>query len=89
LRLLLAGVVAVILFGVAGIVVSSWLSIAALVWMLAAPLVAAFVSVRVDPRPAQACGVYVAAGGLFAVLLVVGFLAAEQLLPPGAQGYDS
>jgi hypothetical protein len=84
LALLLAGIVAVMLFGVAGIPVSGWLLVAALVWMVAAPLRAVFAPVPVEPRPQLARGLYVIAGALFAVLLVVGFFVMEQVLPPGS-----
>jgi hypothetical protein len=82
--LLLVGMLAIVLFGVAGIVLSGWLLVASLLWMVVAPLLGATLPVRKEARPTPHWGVYLLAGVLAAVLLVVGFVQAERVLPPGS-----
>jgi hypothetical protein len=82
--LLLVSVLLLVLFNSAAFGVSTAMTFAILVWMIIAPVVAAFVPApakRDEPRELPG---HVGAGALLAVVLVLAFLAAEAVLAPGS-----
>ena len=82
--LLLVSVLLLVLFDSAAFGVSTALTFAILVWMIIAPVVAAFVAAppkRDEPRELPG---HVGAGALLAVVLVLAFVAAEAVLAPGS-----
>lgn len=86
LGLLVAGMLALVAFGTtyAGQVTANWLSVSVFGWMLLGPLVAGFLPVR--QRLARAGGwlIHVIAGVATTLLVIVGFMGAERVLPPGS-----
>jgi hypothetical protein len=82
--LLLVSVLLLVLFDSAAFGVSTAMTFAILVWMIIAPVVAAFVPApakRDEPRELPG---HVGAGALLAVVLVLAFVAAEAVLAPGS-----
>ncbi|HEX7262984.1 MAG TPA: hypothetical protein VF383_02280 [Candidatus Dormibacteraeota bacterium] len=82
--LLLVSVLLLVLFNSAAYGVSTAMTFAILVWMIIAPVVAAFVPApakRDEPRELPG---HVGAGALVAVVLVLAFFAAEAVLAPGS-----
>ena len=78
-----ASVAALVLVGSAGMPVSNSMTGIILVWMVVAPVLAGWL--RVDGRPShRALVAHVAAGLLFPVAMVAGFVIATLVLAPGS-----
>ena len=82
--LLLVSVLLLVLFNSAALGVSTAMTFAILVWMIIAPVVAAFVPAPVKRDEARELPGHVGAGALLAVVLVLAFVAAEAVLAPGS-----
>lgn len=82
--LLLVSVLLLVLFNSAAFGVSTAMTFAILVWMIIAPVVAAFVPAPAKRDESRELPSHVGAGALLAVVLVVAFLAAEAVLAPGS-----
>jgi hypothetical protein len=82
----IGGVLVLAAFGntSAGQMAANWLSVSVFPWMLLAPLLAAVVPVSRQPRGGLGWAGHLAAGCLVTVLLVVGFMGATRVLPPGS-----
>jgi hypothetical protein len=86
LGLVLAGMLALVAFGAtyAGQVTANWLFISVFGWLVLGPLVAGFLPVRQRLSGAGGWLAHVVAGIAATLLLVVGFMGAERVLPPGS-----
>lgn len=82
--LLLVSVLLLVLFNSAAFGVSTAMTFAILVWMIIAPVVAAFVPAPAKRDQPRELPGHVGAGALLAVVLVLAFLAAEAVLAPGS-----
>ena len=80
--LLLAAILALVVFGIAAMSASTWLSLAPVAWSVIAPGLAAGLPVHAQRRRNPLA--YVVRGALTPVAVVVGFFGASQILAPGS-----
>ena len=84
IALMVASVLALVLFNSAGMGVSNGLILVTFGWMLIAPVLAGFLRAPIQqPRRGQLGG-HIIGGFLLLVTVLVGFFAAEAVLPPGS-----